>query len=151
MKSQTTLKDNNHRGFSLIEIMIGMAVISLIFLAGYFTSTDSFSRELIISENLTLVSVLQKARNSAMNNIYAHPHGVHIEEDAYVIFRVSPYDTSEPTNERIPRNSKIAISGLEEVIFAQLSGEPDRVGDFIVSDGLRTKKVSVIKGGLISW
>lgn len=151
MKSQTASKDKTNSGFSMIEVLISIAIASIIFLAGYFTNIESFSRELLISEHLTLVSVLQKARNSAMNNIYASVHGVHVEDDAYVIFRVTPYDVNEPTNEEIPRNEKVTISGLDEVIFSQLSGEPDRAGEFNLSDGIRTKKINIIRGGLIDW
>ncbi len=151
MKSPTALKGRQSSGFSMIEVLIAIAIASIIFLAGYFTNIESFSRELLISEHLTLVSVLQKARNSAMNNIYASPHGVHIEDDSYVIFRVTPYDINEPTNEEIYRNEKIAISGLDEVVFTQLSGEPDNTGTFTLSDGVRTKQIKIFKGGLIDW
>ncbi|MDP2788459.1 MAG: prepilin-type N-terminal cleavage/methylation domain-containing protein [bacterium] len=151
MKLQITLKDKNQNGFTLIEVLITMAVISLLFFAGYFVSVDSFSRELIISEHLTLVSVLQKARNRAMNNINTSRHGVYIENDLYIIFRKFPHNSNEPTNEKIQRNNNINISGLNEVIFSQLSGESGNTGDIFLDDGMRTKKITIKKGGLIDW
>ncbi len=138
-------------GFTLVEVLVVMAIISGLFVAGTFVSFDVYRGDLLKSERAMLVSVLQKARSRAMNNIDASPHGVYIDSNFYIIFRGVSSTTAPSTNERIPRNSGVVISGINNVVFTQLSGEPLTVGDIVLTYGIRTATVSVRNGGLIDW
>ena len=111
-------------------------------------------------EKLLIVSILQKIRNRAMNNIHESSHGLHIEEDNYVIFRTTPYSEYESTNENIPRNNKIDITAAPdlldddseiEIIFTELSGDPINIGEIKLDDGLEQKYININKRGLIDW
>ncbi len=141
----------------MIEVLVTLAIVAGIFATGSFVNFDAYRGNLIDTERATVVSVLQKARNRAMNNIFTSEHGVHIEENAYVIFRKFPYDNNENTNERIPRNSNIIITtvpdDISNIIFTQLSGEPKLPGDIILNlnDEVRTKTITIKTGGLIDW
>lgn len=149
MKSLTVLKSKC--GFTLIEILVVMSIVAILLVAGFFVSFDSYNRESISAEHTALVSTLEKARSRAMNNINQSRHGVHIEDDSYVVFREFPYNPIESTNEEIPRNSNIIISGLDEVIFEQLSGETNDDGTITLTEGPRTKNIEISENGLINW
>jgi len=155
MKSLTVSKNNTHgmlnSGFTLIEILVTMGILGIIFAGSHFISLDSYGIKLLETEHASLISILQKARNRSMNNVFESSHGVHIELNEYVIFRKLPYDPNENTNEHISRNPNISITGINELSFEQLSGEPDITGEIILYDGTRTKRINIIKGGLIDW
>ncbi len=149
-----------NRGFTLIEILVVMGIVGILFVAGSFMDIGSIGRSLRASEHATLISILQTARGRAMNNIYASAHGVHVEDDEYVLFREFPYSESESTNEAFPRNENVTISATAnlldaddeiEVVFEQLSGEPENTGDITVEDTVPPKEIRILANGLIDW
>ncbi len=148
MKSQTTSKD---KGFTLIEVLVVMGIVAVLFAVGDLIDFGSLGRRTLGSEEVTLVSILQRARSESMNNINALPHGVHVEEKNFVIFEDS-YDEKDSSNQKIPRNTNIDISPLDyEVTFAQLSGNPDNTDDISISDKVQTKTIKISEMGLIDW
>jgi prepilin-type N-terminal cleavage/methylation domain-containing protein len=147
MKSPITSKDN---GFTLIETIMVIAIVSLFFAMWALIDSKSFTRESLADEEAILISSLYKARSQAMNNIEHKKHGVYIESDKFVIFE-SPYDTSDENNEEIERNENITISGLTEISFEQLSGVTSTIGDIVLTDGTDSKKITITSDGLIDW
>lgn len=151
----------NNKGFTLIEILITMGLVGMLFVAGSFMDISSIGRELVISENTTLISTLQKARSRAMNNLYASPHGVYFgtDEGEYIVFRGISYDSNDIANEHIQRNVNVSVSAkdknggdFQEIYFEQLSGKPNIVGKITLDDGVQTPRViDILENGLIAW
>ena len=151
MKSLIISK-NKIRGFTLIEILIVIALIGFIISLGNVVNIDFYSREVRLSEQATLISILQKARSDAMNNIHTTSHGVHIDNDTYTFFEGTNYNSNESTNQAIKRNPNITISGLENIVFEQLSGNTENTGTIILEDTNNIEKFINIKAnGLIDW
>lgn len=150
MKLQITLKDK--KGFTLIEIIVVVAIVISLFAFGILIDSKAFTRTSVISEQETLVSILQKARSRAMNNIEHTRHGVFVDEDKYVIFQ-SSYDEDDEDNEKIERNENFTITGLyqTEIIFDQISGIPNVTGEIKISDGVIEKTININEVGLIDW
>ena len=76
-----------------------------------------------------------------MNNVEGEEHSVTIDSDSYIL----------DGDETFERNENIEITGLVSVTFKQLSGETDDTGDIILSDGIRSKTITIHGGGLIEW
>jgi prepilin-type N-terminal cleavage/methylation domain-containing protein len=167
MKSPTASIDKgkgfgkSDKGFTLFEIIVVIALIAGLFAVGSFVDLSMINRNLLSTEEATLVSVLQKAQNEAMNNIDAKPHGVHIDINAYTLFEGTTYSSSSTTNEVINRNSKIVVSGINDtaftlpydIVFEQLSGEPNPTGLITLKEtgGVNQKDINIRSGGLIDW
>ena len=60
----------NTMGFSLIEIVVVMAIVALLFSIGAIVGVDTYKNYTFRSEQGVLVSVLEKARSRSMSNIY---------------------------------------------------------------------------------
>ena len=150
MTSRIVSKDKTE-GFTLIEILVVMGVVGVFLALGAFVDIKSIGRQSLSAEEATLVSVLERARSRAMNNIFASRHGVHLEDDSYVIFREFPYDSDNDSNESIVRNENISFSGPDEVIFEQLSGNSENPGEIVLDDGENTQAVRIFGSGLIDW
>ena len=151
MKSLTTSRTNKD-GFTLIEILITLALVGVVIAFGSVVNLDFYTREDRLNEQTTLESILQKARSDAMNNVNATNHGIHIESGAYIIFDSNPYDPSEPNNQIIERNPNIIISGLQNIVFKQLSGNTEDAGTIILKDTNNIEKfISIQTNGLINW
>jgi len=162
MKLQTK---SINRGFTLIEILVTLGLIALVVAIGSIANVNMYTRGLSSSEESLLVTTLQKVRSRAMNNIDASMHGLYIEEDPsgsgeyYLI--VFSRDSSGSDEEEEPillnKHKTIEVTGLDEVVFKQLSGEVENYIDedhdtiTISVDGSPVKVVEVKENGLIIW
>jgi len=155
MKSQTAYKDNKSSGFTLIEILVVMGIVIALFAIGNFVDFSNIGRASLNKEEEKLVSVLQKARNRSMNNIGQSRHGVRIDpvdKTNFIIFQETPY----LENEKIPRSENIEIDtssiNTTDIIFDQLSGQPNKTGNIILSDNNNTtRNITILTSGLIDW
>lgn len=167
MRSQTASTNKNNtelvlkysNGFTLVEILVTIAISTIILSIGAFANVNLFTKEIARSEESTLVAVLQKARSRAMNNIDGVKHGVRIENgsDYYIIYEF-PYSSSSSTNQKIWREKKIDVQdgdivtgGVGYVVFDQLSGETTAGTITLVDTAGRTENIIISSNGLIDW
>ena len=139
------------RGFTLVEIVVVMGLFAVLAGFGLFLSIDFYRSYAFRAERDMLISVLQKARSQALNNIRESPHGVRVEEDSYILFQGGSYDPTDPANQAIAAAPSISHTGLSEVVFTQLSGGANASGTIDITDGLRTVSISINNAGRISW
>jgi prepilin-type N-terminal cleavage/methylation domain-containing protein len=132
-------------GFTLIEVLVVIAVIVIIFSFGALIDLSAINRENLLSSQETLVSLLQKARSRAMNNIGTPPHTLEISADKFLL----------DDDEEIKRNEAITITedgdSTFEVEFDQLSGNSEDLEILLTDSAGNTKSVSIKKNGLIVW
>ncbi len=150
----------NSRGFTIFEVLIVLALFTILLGLGYFLSIDFYRSYLFHTEENILISVLERARSDAQNNIFETAHGVHLSAENYTVFRGQTYDPNNVTNEVTPRNPSIQISGITDVVFEQLSGDPipafppsfsEGRGQIILSEENRSAVISINNEGRIDW
>jgi type II secretory pathway pseudopilin PulG len=155
MKSQ--IKSTN-KGFTLIEVLVVVGLLITVFAIGAITNVGMYTRELSRSEQSDLLTVLQQARSRSMNNVNASAHGVYFGNDlnCYYVFEGTSYGGDSCDNSGNPeRNTNITSetspTNFSEVNFAQLSGNPNRVGTITMTDtGTgKIKKITIEANGLI--
>lgn len=127
------------RGFTLVEIVVVMAIFTLLIGLGLFMSMDSYRGFSFRSERDVVVSLLEKARSRAMANIYQTPWGVCTIGSDYVIFRGTTCTPGGATNESLAKKSPaVGVSGFSSGIwFSQLSGTTTG-GTVVVTQDTRT-------------
>lgn len=153
------LQDNNLKAessklkaFTLIEFLISVAIIFSIGALGLFISMDFYKSFGLNSERNIAVSILQKARSSSMANINEAKHGIYLDTGKYTIFQGENYSSRNSIyDEIIYINPIITKSGLQEIVFEQLTGKPSATGDIILSNQTRSITVSVENEGRINW
>ena len=143
------------KGFTLIEMIIALAVLAIIMGLGLFYGMENFRGETFRSEVDTMVGVLQKARSRSMANIKQSPWGVHYEgspDYTYTIFRGSTYAlAAEKEVVEGGRTAGISPSSLPDVVFTQLSGTTTGTFSATIIEGGRTGNVKVNYEGTITW
>lgn len=142
-------------GMTLIEIIVVVAIFGLIIAFGLTTDLSTIGRNNFRNEQMTLISVLNKARGRAMNNMFETTHGFCYVAPNYVLFRGRA--TCLPTSvndELIKADTNIASnSGTTfptEVVFAQLSGKTTTV-TIHITDGIKSADININNEGTINW
>ncbi len=142
--------NNQNAGFTLIEVLMVLAMLGIIASATVLFSISFFESELIYNEERTLVNLLHTARSRAMQNQEGTAHGLAIDPlgvNEYVLFSGSSFVGADPTLlQSIPRanNFTVATNSLKEIIFSQLSGTVKTSGEIKLIDGNRGNASSTI-------
>ena len=103
MASLNTYNQNN-QGFSLLEIIVVVAVIIVILSFGMLVDWNVFKKDTFKAEQATIVAALSKARSRAMNNMFDTAYGVCYIAPNYIIFQ----DNTCTAGESISANTNIA-------------------------------------------
>ncbi len=130
-----------------------MAIVTLLVGFGLGINIDTYKGYLFRSERSILVSTLERARSRAINNFYETTHGVCYIAPNYIIFRGTTCAEGAPSNEVIPENSVVTVTGLSQaspVIFDQLSGRTAEK-QITLTGGGRTTEISINSEGTINW
>lgn len=144
--------DKSGAGFTIIEILIVIGLLTGIFAMGVVTGTDTYQRYIFRAELEKTAALLQKARSSAMANVGESSHGVYFDNVSsnIILFRGTSYATSSPYNLKVEKSKVVSISGPSAVIFTPLSGT-STAGIITLSDGIRNSLITVNNEGQINW
>ena len=148
----TSLKTyNDKRGFSLIELLIVLALVAFVASIGTIFSMSSISRSYALSERDLLVSLLTQARAHALANVHESAQSVYIDTDAYVLYEGTTYDVNNVTNKVIPKVSHATVSGLDTITFNQITARVTNEGTITIAGDTQTYTIEVNNEGRINW
>ena len=141
-------------GFTLIEILVVIALITTIASIGIVAGIDSYQRFLFWSNVDAAISLLQKARSSAIHNMNETSRGVYFCDPAkFVLFRGATYDVTSPSNFPVDKSGAVTVTSCpspNEIVFAQLSGETVDT-NIVLTDGVRSTAIEINHEGGINW
>lgn len=121
------------RGFSLIEILIVIAVIGIV---GSITASTllRFSEgSLIDTQGQLVYSVLSEARSRTIASHADSQYGVHFATSTLVLFKGSTYNQNASTNATTSLSSRVTLTtnfsgGVSDVVFSQVTGKASANG-----------------------
>ncbi|MFA6397613.1 MAG: prepilin-type N-terminal cleavage/methylation domain-containing protein [Candidatus Paceibacterota bacterium] len=139
-------------GFTLIEIVITLAILGLLAAVSLPFTIDFYRRYFVTFETRTLVSILRRAENLAMSNNFENKFGVSIQPEHIVIFKGIDFNNRDLIyDETYERNESININGLNEIVFSPVSGKPIQSGSFTLSEGQASRTIDVNSEGALNW
>ena len=153
-------KNLEKQGFTLIEILIAVAVFIFLASLGLFLSSDFYATYSSNYERDLVVIALQKARSRAMANINQSSHGFCKRANNYLVFEGEDCD-SGLVKDKLPASKNIQLvfeevnfnpgGGLPEIVFNQLEGGSETAGSLILRQGTRQAVIWINPEGAISW
>ncbi|HEY4496619.1 MAG TPA: hypothetical protein VI432_00510, partial [Candidatus Paceibacterota bacterium] len=111
-------------GFSLLEIVMVIGLMAILGGLGLFIAIDQYRSYALNAERATVVSLLQRARSQALNNLGESRHGIFIDNLNYTLFEGGSYATRvQGYDEIIPKSPSVTTGGIQEITFMQLNGD----------------------------
>lgn len=152
-------KASTRKGFTLVEILVVVAMFTIVGGIGLLVSMDSYRGSSFYADRNLFVATLERARAEAIHNICfgtcidGKPHGVHIASGTYTVFQGISYAARDATlDATFSANSSFTHTGLTDVVFTQLSGTTTNVGDITLSDKANHVSTTTIGSeGQITW
>lgn len=139
-------------GFSIIEIVIVIAIFGMLLAIGLPIGLDAYRNYLLTSESRNLLSILRRAETNAFANKNGSAHGVAVQSDRFVLFQGQSYASRDaPYDEEYPKSGTVTSSGTAEIIFSQISGKPSASAAITLSNELRSQTITVNEEGTINW
>lgn len=146
-----------NRGFTFIELMIVMAILSSLFMMGLFFDMTFYRGNSFSTDVDSFASILQRARAKSINNINAGSHGVYIGSNNYVLFQCPAsvanctYASRDPAlDQSISHNPGLTFSGASEVVFSRLSGDSSFEGFLVINGSGKSTSLYLNNEGLIN-
>ncbi|MDB5245562.1 MAG: hypothetical protein JWN90_667 [Parcubacteria group bacterium] len=130
------------RGFTLTEMIVVIALMGTIASFTALQNINAYTRILAHTDASTVRGALVKARSEAMQSLCSSelcdappPHGVLVSEHQALIFEGSSYAGRVPNaDEIVPLDGTNAITGMREIVFAPISGEPLEATSLILAN-----------------
>ena len=138
-------------GITLIEVLIVLAIMSIVFSLGVPLTINHYESYLLISERDNLLGFLRRARTLALSNRNSLPHGVYIEGNEYAIFEGQSFSSRNSSlDEVFPKSQSINVTGSGEIIFSSLSATTAPV-TLTLSNNNQNLNIQINAEGGISW
>lgn len=139
------------RAFTLIEILIVIAIFTVLIALGLLMSMETLRGALHRSERDTVVSLLQRARSRALNNINQSPWGMCYLSGNYIVFKGINCNIAAVVD-TVAANPGTATTGLlaPGIVFSQLAGTTTPATVTVTQSG-RTSTININYEGTIIW
>lgn len=140
------------KGFTLIEILITLAIILSLAGTGFIFGLQQYRFYVLQYETDNIISMLRSARSRAMNNINDSNHGVYLNGNDYIVFQGNSYDSRNTAyDETLQKSPIINITGQTEIVFKKLRGDIlIGSGEATISNGTKTQIITLNDEGRIS-
>lgn len=141
----------NRRGFTIIELLVVLAIISLIAGLTLSSLTTFRSRRAVKNAAAEIVSALTLARSRTLNGLNDTVHGVYFATSSLVIFSGGIFNPNDPSNQAInliPAGLAISLTNGQSVIFNRRSGVTNNVGTITITNGQASQVVTILGSGL---
>jgi prepilin-type N-terminal cleavage/methylation domain-containing protein len=158
--SRTVFVTHNGAGFTLIEMLIVLALVAVLASFGLVVGVGSYQRSTFRSQQDLLVGALQKARSRALANLGQCNHGVRFTENSYELFAEDDgvCDTEGAAGEVVVLEGSVTLVAPDELLFLRLSGNT-RAGGGNASITLTSSnlpesgpmRITVGENGRIGW
>lgn len=143
------------RGFTLIEIILAIAILSIIMAVIISGMMDYVNYQRMQADVVEVSSQIRETRQNSLSAQDDTHYGVHFESDSVTIFDGDTYNALDPDNQ-VTSFSIVGLAtdltnGDSDIVFSRLTGVPSATGTItITSNQLGTTATITVNGtGLV--
>ena len=146
------LNNRSHAGFTLLELLLSVAVISA--LAGL---SLPVYRTLLSKNDLDIaaVTIAQSARRAQVLSQAvdgAATWGIKVQSGSIVIFKGTSYSVRDANfDEIVDVPGNISVGGASEIVFAKFTGFPQTTGTMNISTESDSRSVTINEKGMVNY
>lgn len=146
------------KGFTLIEILTAIAILSIIFFLAIPILSDFKQTQDLKNTADNVASLLNEARAKTLASEGGNSFKILFEEDKATLFSGPSPIGSDPYLKEVYYEEGVVLEGLylesggDTVTFAKLSGDTLDFGNIVFNleqDSLKTKVINILKTGLV--
>ena len=145
------------KGFTLVEILVVIAIISVISGITFYFFGNANDRQVLEKNVSGVTSLIRNARLLSVASKNASVFGIHFESDKAVLFEGSSYSAGSPFERIIDLSREVYIpsyslnGGGSDVVFSRLVGETINYGTVTISlkDNSTSTVITILKTGVI--
>jgi len=140
------------KGFSLIEVLVAIAIISVISsigVGGYSFFKASSEIDLNSQQVANLIRSSQKKAKAVRDD---SAWGIDINASRVIIFQGSNFSSRDTNHDQTTSIKGLtSASGVTQIIFSKMTGLPDVSGTLTLGNGASTKNIQINEEGLVSY
>jgi len=134
----------------LVEILIVIAILAFLLVLLAPSGIQFYRTQQLDTVTEEIVQALRKAQLNSMSVKSDSAFGVYFSLGQYVLFRGNSY-LSRDQEEVLEILNDISFSGdISEVVFSKLNGDPNNLGNIILTLDNKTKTININSAGRIN-
>jgi len=123
------------RGFTLIEILLVIAIIGLLAFLCIPLGLELYRSQQLDTTADGLVQALARARSKAISGEFDSNFGIYLSENKYILYKGQSFDLRDQAYDEVFEPAgNIIFSGLSQLNFSKISGQPSQIGKIIISN-----------------
>lgn len=139
-------------GFTLLEIMLALAFITLMAALPFFWTRFSLSSNDLRLTEQTIVHALRQAQLFARAEKRDASWGAFVSSSSVVIFQGDSYATRTEGSDRVMSfPTPVIASGLNEVVYEKFTGEPNVTDTITVESGASSHTITIHTHGFLDY
>lgn len=140
-------------GFTMIEMLLSISIITIILgISTPVYQSLQGKNDLSIAAT-TIAQALHRAQTLAQSGDGDALWGVKMESGAVTVFQGASYASRDTNFDEVYGNSAgISVSGITEIIFDKLTGEPSPTGTInLALNNYETKNITINEKGMVNY
>lgn len=141
-----------HFGFTLLEVLLAIALFGIVAAISFPLAQSVQVRTDIEHAAIAAAHTLRRAQVLSQTVEGDAPWGVSFAAGTVTLFKGASWASRDPAFDEVQDiSSRIVLSGISEVVFAKLSGEPVTPGSMTFTGDSDAKTVNINAKGMVSF
>lgn len=139
-------------GFTVIELLVVMAIMGLL-LASFPFAINAFQESRAVDAAVQATAqALRRAQVLSQAVDGDATWGASVQTGSVTVFRGASYATRTTAyDEVLEFSDSVSVSGVTEVVFSKLAGEPNTIGDTTFETAVTTATLTINAKGAVSY